>query len=186
MRFTETELPGVILVEPDVHRDARGFFLETYQQARYAQGGIRASFVQDNFSRSTRNTLRGLHGQTRRPQGKLLRVVRGAVLDVAVDVRRGSPDFGRWVSAELSDENFRQLYVPPGFAHGFCVLSESADLTYKCTEFYDGGDEYAIAWDDPDIGIAWPVSEPVLSPRDAQAPRLKQLESELPAYDPEA
>ena len=183
MRFIETELPGVILIEPDVHRDDRGFFLETYQETRYAEGGIRVSFVQDNFSRSTRNTLRGLHGQTQRPQGKLLRVAHGAVLDVAVDVRRGSPHFGQWVSAELSHENFRQLYVPPGFAHGFCVLSESADLSYKCTDFYDGADEYAIAWNDPDIGISWPVTDPILSARDAAAPRLKELDEELPRYE---
>lgn len=180
MRFVETELPGVVLIEPDVHRDERGFFLETYHQKKYADGGVDAVFVQDNHSRSARGTLRGLHAQGRHPQGKLVRAIEGAIFDVAVDVRRGSATFARWVGIELSAESFRQLWVPPGFAHGFCVLTEAAQVEYKCTELYRPEDELAIAWDDPEIGIAWPVTEPVLSPRDAAAPRLAEVE--LPIY----
>jgi dTDP-4-dehydrorhamnose 3,5-epimerase len=179
-----TELRGVVIVEPDVFRDARGFFLESYHAGKYAQAGLGAAFVQDNHSFSGRGTLRGLHAQARRPQGKLVRAVAGEMFDVAVDVRRGSPSFGRWVGAVLSGENFRQLYVPPGFAHGFCVLSEQVHAEYKCTEFYDAGDELAIAWNDPDLGIAWPVSEPAVSAKDASAPRLRELLERLPRYEP--
>jgi dTDP-4-dehydrorhamnose 3,5-epimerase len=181
VRFVATELPGVVLVEPTVHRDKRGFFLETYHRDKYAAGGIDAVFVQDNHSRSTRGILRGLHAQGRRPQGKLVRAVEGAIFDVAVDIRRGSPTFARWVGVELSAESFHQLWVPPGFAHGFCVLSESAQVEYKCTEVYLPDDELAIAWDDPEIGIDWPVAEPILSPKDAAAPRLAEVEL-LPRY----
>ncbi|HSL83710.1 MAG TPA: dTDP-4-dehydrorhamnose 3,5-epimerase [Thermoanaerobaculia bacterium] len=184
MRFVETELPGVLVVEPTVHRDHRGFFLETYHRDKYAAGGIGAAFVQDNHSRSGRGTLRGLHAQGRRPQGKLVRCVEGAIFDVAVDIRRGSPTFGRWTGAELTAEDFRQLWVPPGFAHGFCVLSEAAQVEYKCTEVYLPEDELAIRWDDPEIGIDWPVAEPVLSERDRAAPRLAEI-ADLPVY-PEA
>ncbi len=185
MKFTETELPGVILVEPDVHRDPRGFLLETYQAERYARGGIDASFVQDNHSRSTRGTLRGLHLQTARPQGKLCRVIRGEVYDVAVDVRRGSPSFARHAAAVLSAENFRQLWVPPGFAHAFLVLSDEAEFEYKCTELYDPESEISVAWNDPEIGISWPLSEPLLSERDRAAPTLRQLGDRLPLYTPD-
>jgi dTDP-4-dehydrorhamnose 3,5-epimerase len=184
MRFTASELPGVVLIEPDVHRDPRGFFLESYHQARYAEGGIPGPFVQDNHSHSVRGTLRGLHAQLRRPQGKLVRAVEGTMFDVAVDIRRGSPTFGRWLGLELSGDNFRQLYIPPGFAHGFCVLSERVHVEYKCTGFYDPGDEVSIAWNDPEIGIRWPISGgPALSPRDAAAPRLRELGERLPAYE---
>jgi len=175
MRFTPTDLPGVILVEPDVYGDNRGFFLETYHQQKYADGGIPGPFVQDNHSRSVRGTLRGLHAQVGRPQGKLVRAVAGEMFDVAVDIRPHSPSFGRWVGFVLSGENFHQLYVPPGFAHGFCVLSERVDVEYKCTDFYDQAAEIAVAWNDPEIGIRWPVSQPTLSPKDARAPRLREL-----------
>ena len=156
-----------------MHRDARGFFLETYNARRYAAGGITGPFVQDNHSRSARGTLRGLHAQVQRPQGKLVRVVEGEIYDVALDIRRGSPAFGRWVGMRISGEDFRQLWIPPGFAHGFCVLSEVAHVEYKCTELYDASDEVSIAWNDPDIGIDWPVTDPVVSAKDARAPRLR-------------
>ena len=182
--FTETDLPGVILVEPQVHRDDRGFFLETYHREKYAEGGIDAVFVQDNHSRSQKDILRGLHAQGRRPQGKLVRAVEGAVYDVAVDIRRGSPTYARWIGVELSAENFHQLWIPPGFAHGFCVLTESAQVEYKCTDLYLPEDELAVAWDDPEIGIAWPVDDPLLSRKDAVAPRLEEIDV-LPVY-PEA
>ncbi|PYQ01582.1 MAG: dTDP-4-dehydrorhamnose 3,5-epimerase [Acidobacteria bacterium] len=175
MRFTPLALPEVILVEPDVHRDARGFFLETYHAERYRAGGIPGPFVQDNHSRSVRGTLRGLHAQRRRPQGKLVRAVDGEMFDVAVDIRRVSPSFGRWVGVRLSGENFRQLYVPPGFAHGFCVLSGVVNVEYKCTDFYDPGDEIGLVWNDPEVGIEWPVSDPIISEKDRRLPPLKSL-----------
>ncbi len=187
MKLTPTTLPGVTIVDPDVHGDERGFFLETYHERRYREGGIDATFVQDNHSRSVGGTLRGLHAQLRRPQGKLVRVVSGAVFDVSVDIRRGSPQFGRWVGVELSAENFRQLWVPEGFAHGFCVLTEMAEFEYKCTSFYDPEDEFGILWNDPDIGIEWPIESPKLSPKDASARRLRDLgDDELPVYRPGA
>jgi dTDP-4-dehydrorhamnose 3,5-epimerase len=183
VRFTPTALPGVVLVEPDVHRDERGFFLEVFHRTRWAeQGGLDLDFVQDNHSRSRRGTLRGLHAQIETPQGKLVRCPRGALFDVAVDVRRGSPTFGRWVGYELSEENFRLLWIPPGFLHGFCALSEIAELSYKCTGPYDPAAEITVAWNDPEIGIAWPVAEPVLSARDAAAPPLAALHERLPRY----
>jgi dTDP-4-dehydrorhamnose 3,5-epimerase len=183
MKVLPTDLPGVVLVEPVVHRDTRGFFLETYNEGRYREAGITATFVQDNHSRSARGTLRGLHFQVRRMQGKLVRAVAGEMFDVAVDVRRGSPTFGRWVGARLSAENFRQIYIPPGFAHGFCVLSDVGEVEYKCTELYEAGDELAIAWNDPQIGIDWPASEPLLSAKDKAAPRLAEVLDRLPAYE---
>ncbi len=183
MKVVPTDLPGVLLVEPDVFCDARGFFLETYHREKYAAAGIHASFVQDNHSHSTRGTLRGLHAQCRRPQGKLVRAVRGRMFDVAVDIRVGSPCFGRWTGAMLSGDNFRQLYIPPGFAHGFCVLSEEVDVEYKCTEVYAPEDEITIAWDDPAIGIAWPVAVPVLSEKDRSAPQLSTLRDRLPSFE---
>jgi dTDP-4-dehydrorhamnose 3,5-epimerase len=183
MEFLTTDLPGVLLIEPDVFWDTRGFFLETYHQAKYAAGGISGSFVQDNHSFSTQGTLRGLHAQRTKPQGKLVRAVEGEMFDVAVDVRRGSPTFGRWVGALLSGDNFRQLWIPPGFAHGFCVLSERVHVEYKCTDFYDRADEIAVAWNDPEIGVAWPISEPVLSAKDAAAPRLATILDRLPRYE---
>jgi dTDP-4-dehydrorhamnose 3,5-epimerase len=180
MRLTPKEIPDVILIEPDVFRDTRGFFLETWHERKYAEGGITGPFVQDNHSHSRRGSLRGLHAQRERPQGKLVRVVDGVVFDVAVDIRRGSPTFGKWVADRLSGENLRQLWIPPGFAHGFCVLSETVHLEYKCTDFYDAEDEIAIAWNDPEIGIDWPVSDPTLSAKDAVAPRLRDVLQRLP------
>jgi dTDP-4-dehydrorhamnose 3,5-epimerase len=182
MRVTETDLPGVLIVEPDVFRDARGFFLESHHQLRYAESGIPGPFVQDNHSHSLHGTLRGLHAQRQRPQGKLVRAVDGEMFDVAVDVRRGSPTFAKWVGVALSGENFRQLYIPPGFVHGFCVLSNRVHVEYKCTDFFAPGDELAVAWNDPEIGIAWPVASPVLSTKDATAPRLAEIMETLPTY----
>ena len=184
MRAIRTDLPDVIVIEPVVHRDSRGFFLETYHARRYREAGIAATFVQDNHSRSMRGTVRGLHFQVRRPQGKLVRALFGEMFDVAVDIRRGSPTFGRWVGAHLTAENFRQIYVPPGFAHGFCILSEVGEVEYKCTELYDPEDELGIAWNDPQVGIEWPLSEPLLSAKDKAAPRLADVLDRLPAYAP--
>ncbi len=172
MRVIPTELPEVLLIEPRVHGDSRGFFYEGFQSARYAEAGIQGPFVQDNHSRSIRGTLRGLHFQEPRAQGKLVQVLRGTVYDVAVDIRRGSPRFGRWVALELSEAEPRQVWIPPGFAHGFCVLSDSADFFYKCTEFYVPEAERSIAWNDPRLGIPWPAKEPLLSAKDRAAPTL--------------
>jgi dTDP-4-dehydrorhamnose 3,5-epimerase len=180
MKVEPTALPDVIVITPDVHRDARGFFLETYHARKYRDAGIDATFVQDNLSRSVRGTLRGLHAQRRRPQGKLIRVVEGEIYDVTVDLRRGSRTFGRWVAVCLSGENFRQCYVPPGFAHGFCVLSAAAVVEYKCTELYDPADEIAVVWNDRDLAIEWPVVQPILSPKDAAAPSLRDTRDLLP------
>jgi dTDP-4-dehydrorhamnose 3,5-epimerase len=177
VRFLPTALPGVIVVEPDVFRDARGFFLETFNAGKYREGGIAYDFVQDNHSRSVRGTLRGLHAQRRRPQGKLVRAVRGEIFDVAVDIRPRSPTFGRWVGTRLSEADFHQLFIPPGFAHGFCVLSEVAEVEYKCTEPYDRADEIGARWDS--AGIDWPVKDPLLSPRDAALPTLAELRRTL-------
>ena len=182
MLVTKTSVPGVLVVKPDVHRDARGFFLETYHALRYAEQGVTAAFVQDNHSRSEANTIRGLHLQLRRPQGKLIRVIEGEIFDVAVDVRRGSPTFGKWVGTTLSADNFLECYVPPGFAHGFAVISDTAQVEYKCTELYDPSDELGIAWDDPTLAIQWPTQRPVLSVRDARNGRLGDLINKLPSY----
>ena len=179
MKFLTTGLPGVLIVEPDVFRDDRGFFLETFHAEKYRAGGIDCAFVQDNQSRSVRGTRRGLHAQRRRPQAKLVRAVSGAIFDVAVDVRPGSPTFGQWVGAHLTGESFRQLFVPPGFAHGFCVLSEIADVEYKCSEPYDRADEIGARWDS--AGIDWPLKDPLLSPRDAALPTLLELRRMLEA-----
>jgi dTDP-4-dehydrorhamnose 3,5-epimerase len=182
VKFIPTELAEVILVEPDVHRDARGYFLETYHQEKYAAAGIPGPLVQDNHSHSVRGTLRGLHAQLRRPQGKLVRAVEGEMFDVAVDIRRGSPTFGKWVGVVLSGENFRELWIPPGFVHGFCVLSDRVHVEYKCSDFYVAGDEISVAWNDPEVGVAWPIKNPTLSPKDAAAPRLAELRERLPVY----
>ena len=182
MRFSDTLVVGVILIEPDVYRDARGYFLETFHARKYAAAGIPETFVQDNHSASVRGTLRGLHMQLRKPQGKLIRVVEGEIWDVAVDVRRGSPSFGRFASEVLSAGNFRQLYIPPGCAHGFCVLSDTAQVEYKCTELYDPKDEVGIAYDDPALAIPWPIQQPVLSDRDRMHPRLEELLDRLPVF----
>ena len=172
MRVIPTALPGVLIIEPQVFADRRGFFLESYNLARYAEHGIDVAFVQDNHSRSTRGTLRGLHYQAPPGQAKLVRVTAGEVFDVAVDIRWGSPTYGHWVGVTLSAENHRQLYIPTGFAHGFCVVSESADFLYKVTSYYDPTAERGVAWDDPALGIEWPVEDPILSDRDRQHPRL--------------
>jgi dTDP-4-dehydrorhamnose 3,5-epimerase len=178
-----TSLPGVLLIEPRLHSDHRGFFLEIYHRQKYASEGITAVFVQDNLSRSRRGTVRGLHYQLRRPQAKLLSVLEGEIFDVAVDIRRGSPTFGRWVGVRLSAENRCQMFIPEGFAHGFCVLSERADVFYKCSDFYDPADEYGVVWSDPTIGIAWPVTSPILSLKDSSFPRLAEIPPEhLPVY----
>ncbi len=185
MRVLPTELPGVLLVEPTVLSDARGFFVESWQRDRFAAEGIDLPFVQDNHSRSGPWTLRGLHAQLRQPQGKLVRVVEGEIFDVAVDIRRGSPTFGRWAGTLLSAANFRQMWVPPGFAHGFLVTDGPAQVLYKATAFYAREDEVAIAWNDPAIGIAWPLPadrEPVLSDKDREAPGLGELVDRLPIY----
>jgi len=177
MNVIQTTLPDVLLLEPRVYGDARGFFMESYNKRVFAELGLKVEFVQDNHSRSGRNVLRGLHYQIVQPQGKLVRVVRGVVFDVAVDLRRGSPTFGRWEGVELSEDNKRMLWIPPGFAHGFLVLSESADFLYKTTDFYAPEHERCIRWDDPDIGIAWPLSgEPILSAKDSQGKRLREAE----------
>ena len=172
MRFSETSIPGVILIEPDVFRDARGYFLETFNAAKYSKAGIPQTFVQDNQSVSAKNTLRGLHMQVRKPQGKLVRAVEGEIWDVAVDLRADSATFGQWTAVILSGENFHQFYVPPGCAHGFCVLSESAQVQYKVTELYDPSDEAGVAYNDPSINIAWPITSPLLSERDRRNPSL--------------
>jgi dTDP-4-dehydrorhamnose 3,5-epimerase len=174
MIVTDTALPGVKLIEPKVFGDDRGFFLETWNARAFADAGLDLTFVQDNHSRSARGVLRGLHYQMQNPQGKLVRVTSGAVFDVAVDVRRSSPYFGKWVGYELSDANKRMLWVPPGFAHGFVVLSDMADFLYKCTQLYDGAQDRGIRWDDPAIGIDWPFAglSPLLSAKDAAAPLL--------------
>jgi dTDP-4-dehydrorhamnose 3,5-epimerase len=174
-------LPEVLLVEPRVFGDDRGFFMELFHARRYADAGIPGPFVQDNYSRSARGILRGLHFQEPQAQGKLVQVLAGAVYDVAVDVRKGSPTFGKWVAVELSSDNRRQLWIPPGFAHGFCVLSESADFHYKCTTLYSPETERSVLWSDPDLAIPWPAREPVLSAKDARAPRLQDAPV-LPVY----
>ena len=178
MTFEETTLPGVVLVTPKVHGDERGFFLETWREDRYAElTGAGAGFCQDNHSRSRRGVLRGLHFQTRRPQGKLLRCVRGEIFDVAVDVRPGSEHFGRWVGVRLNEKTNNRLFVPAGFAHGFQVLSDTADVEYKCTDYYDPAGESGVRWNDPDLAIAWPLAEPLVSEKDQVLPLLAELPS---------
>jgi len=179
MRFVPTAIPEVMIIEPQVFGDARGFFMETWHAGKFAAGGLDLHFVQDNHSRSAQGILRGLHYQINQPQGKLVRVVRGAVFDVAVDLRRSSPSFGRWVGVELSEDNHRQLWVPPGFAHGFYVMSESADFVYKCTELYAPEHERCLRWDDPALAIAWPLRDgaaPLLSAKDAAGASLRDAE----------
>ncbi|MFQ5666720.1 MAG: dTDP-4-dehydrorhamnose 3,5-epimerase [Candidatus Binatia bacterium] len=183
MRFLPTELPGVMIIEPDVHRDSRGFFLETYHARKYREGGIEETFVQDNQSRSVRGTVRGLHAQSRHPQAKLVRVLYGAIFDVIVDIRRGSPTFRRWIGVTLSAANFRQCFVPRGFAHGLCVTSDVAEIAYKCTDFYDPSDELRLLWNDPEIGIQWPVDEPILSAADRAASSLAAVGDALPVFE---
>jgi dTDP-4-dehydrorhamnose 3,5-epimerase len=173
VNFTETSLPGVILIEPRVFGDSRGFFMETYRADLFRDHGIDETFVQDNHSRSARGVLRGLHYQEPHPQGKLVRCTRGALFDVAVDIRRGSPSFGKWYGVTLSDENKAMLWIPPGFAHGFCTLVDETDLVYKTTEIYRPEFDRAILWNDPEIAIEWPIADPILSAKDTAAPRLR-------------
>ncbi|HEC84585.1 MAG: dTDP-4-dehydrorhamnose 3,5-epimerase [Candidatus Parabeggiatoa sp. nov. 2] len=175
MKVTETAIPGVLLIEPKVFGDSRGFFLETFHAARYAEAGITGPFVQDNHSHSAKGVLRGLHFQKQYPQGKLVYVTSGTVFDITVDIRKDSPTFGKWVGVILSADEHKQFYVPPGFAHGFCVLSDWADFHYKCTDYYHPEDEGSIRWNDPAIGIEWPLTNPTLSTKDANAPYLKDL-----------
>jgi dTDP-4-dehydrorhamnose 3,5-epimerase len=176
MNVIKTKLQGCVVIEPTVFGDDRGFFLETFQAERYADlAGITSPFVQDNHSRSARGVLRGLHFQKNKPQGKLIRVVKGEVYDVAVDMRQGSPTFGQWEGIILSEENKTQLWVPPGFAHGFVVLSDTADFAYKCTDYYDPSDEGSILWNDPELNIPWPIDNPKLSEKDANAKKLADL-----------
>jgi dTDP-4-dehydrorhamnose 3,5-epimerase len=182
IRVVPSRLAGLVLLEPEVHGDARGFLVETYRRDALAEIGIDAEFAQDNHSRSGRGTLRGLHFQVGDGQAKLIRVARGSVLDVVVDVRRSSPTFGQHEAVELDDVLHRQLYVPVGFAHGFAVLSEVADVCYRLDAYYDPGAERGIAWDDPDLGIAWPEGEPTLSPRDRANPRLREIADQLPDW----
>ena len=171
----QTVLPGAIIIEPKVFGDSRGFFMETYQAKRYKEAGIELDFVQDNHSRSSYGVLRGLHFQKTKPQGKLVRVTTGKVLDVAVDINPASATFKQWVAVELTGDNHRQFYVPPGYAHGFVVLSETADFLYKVTDYYDPTDEGSLLWSDPEIGIDWQITNPQLSAKDAVAPTIKQL-----------
>ncbi|MEE9494255.1 MAG: dTDP-4-dehydrorhamnose 3,5-epimerase [Gammaproteobacteria bacterium] len=182
MKITATSIPDVLLIEPDIFGDSRGFFQESWNHEKFSGLGLAENFVQDNHSRSSKGVLRGLHYQLNNPQGKLVRVVTGSVFDVAVDIRKGSPTFGQWVGEELSDENHHQLYVPPGFAHGFCVLTESADFLYKCTSYYDPSSEHGLRWDDPDIGIEWPGGDFQVSDKDAKNSLLKNMHEHLFDY----
>lgn len=183
MKFIETSLPGCVVIEPQVFGDARGFFYESYNEAKYREAGIDRRFVQSNVSRSARGVLRGLHYQWPHPQGKLVSVLEGEVYDVAVDIRRGSPTFGKWAGVMLTAENHRHFWIPEGFAHGFCVVSEHATFSYQCTDLYNREADGGVRWDDPAIGIDWPISSPLLSEKDAKAPLLAEVaESRLPEY----
>ncbi|MEQ3695722.1 MAG: dTDP-4-dehydrorhamnose 3,5-epimerase [Pseudomonadales bacterium] len=185
MKVIETKLPGVLIIEPKVFGDHRGFFLESYHEQRYQEMGIKERFVQDNHSRSAAGVLRGLHFQKQRPQGKLVRVTQGEVYDVAVDINPTSATFGQYVGVVLSGENHTQLYVPPGYAHGFCVLSETADFLYKCTDYYDPTDEGGIVWNDPTVNIDWPISNPKLSEKDQNSQSLLEYAASLQNGDAE-
>ena len=184
MKVTKSKLPELLIIEPDAFGDARGWFLETFSQKRYDEAGINLSFVQDNVSYSAKGVLRGLHFQYPHSQGKLVQVLSGEVFDVAVDIRAGSPAFGKWVAENLSSENHKQMYIPPGFAHGFCVLSDTALFSYKCTDYYSPADEAGIIFSDPDLAIDWPVGSPVVSNKDAGYPRLCDIsEDKLPKFE---
>ena len=184
LNIKQLKIPGVFLIEPPCFTDRRGFFMETFHREKYAAAGLDRDFVQDNHSHSKKGVLRGLHYQLKQAQGKLIYAVSGTIFDVAVDIRKGSPTFGQWTGAELSAENHRQIYVPEGFAHGFVVLSDCADVIYKCTALYAPGDEYGILWSDPDIGIGWPIEMPILSAKDLENPALiKVPRHHLPEWD---
>ncbi len=178
MNVKKTKIPGVFILEPDVFSDERGYFLETWNSIRYKNAGINDSFVQDNVSFSKKGVLRGLHFQYPQSQVKLVQVLSGEVVDIAVDIRKDSPTFGQWISEVLSDANHRQMYIPSGFAHGYCVTSETAVFSYKCSDFYNPASEGGIIWNDPDLNIEWPIKEPVLSLKDADFPRLRDIQSE--------
>lgn len=182
VKITPTKIPDAVIIEPDVFGDERGFFMESWHRQKFAEHGLELDFVQDNQSRSSKGVLRGLHYQLKQPQGKLVRVTAGAVFDVAVDIRKGSPWFGQWVGLELSGTNHKQFYVPPGFAHGFCVLSESADFLYKCTDYYAPQHEQGLLWDDPQIGIQWPGGDYKVSEKDAANRLLRDMNDLLPVY----
>ena len=183
LKILKTSLPEVLIIQPDIFKDERGFFMETYHRKKYADKGLDQSFVQDNLSYSTPGTLRGLHYQCPNAQAKLVQALKGEIYDVAVDIRQGSPSFGQWAGAHLSDENKNQLFIPQGFAHGFCVISDTALVVYKCSSFYAPESEKGILWSDPGIGIDWPVKDPVLSPKDSQCPCLKDIPPDcLPEY----
>jgi len=183
MQITKTAISGPVIIEPDVYRDRRGIFFEVYHAERFSAAGLPRMFVQDNHSESVRGTVRGLHWQWRRPQAKLVRTIQGHIFDVVVDIRRGSPTFGAWIGVDLAADSHRQMYVPEGFAHGFCTVSEIAIVEYKCTDFYDPHGESGIRWDDPSVGIAWPVASPVLSPKDAGLPPLESARFDIPSVD---
>jgi len=177
-KFEKLEIPDIILIEPNIFEDERGFFMETYKHPDFENGGIGCSFVQDNHSKSKKNVLRGLHYQLApKAQAKLVRVIKGSVFDAAVDMRKGSPYYGKWVGCVLSEKDKRMLYVPPGFAHGFCVLSEEAEMVYKATDFYSPEHERGIMWNDPEVGIKWPVKNPIVSPKDANLPVLSKADN---------
>ena len=179
MKVIETKLPGVLIIEPKVFGDARGFFKETFQSQRYREAGIEYDFVQDNHSRSQKGVLRGLHFQITKPQGKLVSCSQGAVFDVAVDINPASATFGQYAGIELTEDNHRQFWVPPGYAHGFCVLTDAADFQYRCTDYYDPSDEGGLIWNDPDVAIEWPIDQPLLSEKDAKLASLKDLANKL-------
>ena len=181
MNLIETSIPGVVIVEPEFHPDHRGHFMETYHRDKFAGIGLDVEFVQDNHSFSKKGTIRGFHYQVPNPQGKMVRVVRGAIMDVAVDIRVGSPTFGQYVSEILTEENRRQMYMPPGFTHGFCTLTDTADLVMKCTTVYSKKDMRIVSWNDPDIGVEWPITDPILSEKDIAAGRLADA-TVLPQY----
>lgn len=182
MTVRQTPLPGVVVLEPKIFRDERGFFTETFSTRAIDGSGIPKTFVQDNHSRSTKGVLRGLHYQLQSPQGKLVHAARGAIFDVAVDIRPGSPHFGKWFGVELNDENLFSLWIPEGFAHGFCVVSDVADVIYKCTTLYDATDDRGVAWNDPNIGIQWPVKDPIISAKDSQHQPLSSSRDDLPRF----
>ena len=183
MKIKPTKLPEVLIIEPEVFGDKRGFFMETWNRRSFSENGLDLCFVQDNYSRSSLGVLRGLHYQLNHPQGKLIWVLSGKVFDVAVDIRKGSPTFGQWVSFELSEKKPQQVYIPPGFAHGFCVLSKSADFMYKCTDFYNPCDEHGILWNDPEINIDWPGKDFLISEKDAKNKMLRELSETLPEHN---
>jgi len=183
LSIKETELPGVIIIESDLYPDHRGFFRELYHKEKYSAAGLKSEFVQDNHSRSVKGVLRELHYQLRNPQGKLVTALSGEIFDVAVDIRAGSPNFGKWTGVHLSPQSSRQIYIPPGFAHGFCVLSDTADVVYKCTGLYSPGDEHGLLWSDEGVNIDWPVSQPIVSEKDKAYLELKKIPAGLlPIY----